>query len=135
MTKPIPTIQKYMTTIPHSVGDEQTLAHASSVMKEHGIRHLPVLRGGKLRGILTERDINLIESLSGTLGSELAVAEAMTEEPYAVDPDTPLDVVAGEMAEKKYGSAVIVQNHKVVGIFTTVDACRALSELLTTRLK
>lgn len=135
MTKPIPTIQKYMTTVPQSVGDEQTLAHASAMMKELGIRHLPVLRGGKLLGILTDRDINLIESLGGVESAELAVAEAMTEEPYAVPPDTPLDEVAAEMAEKKYGSAVVVQNHKVVGIFTTVDACRALSELLSTRLR
>jgi acetoin utilization protein AcuB len=135
MTKPIPTIQKYMTTVPHSVGDEQTLAHASSLMKEHGIRHLPVLRGGKLLGILTDRDLKLIESLGGAESRELAVAEAMTEEPYAVDPDTPLDEVTAEMAERKYGSAVVVQNHKVVGIFTTVDACRALSELLRSRLK
>lgn len=135
MTKPIPTIQKYMTKVPHSVGDEQALAHASSLMKEYGIRHLPVLRGGKLLGILTDRDVHLIEALVGEEGADLAVAEAMTEEPYAVDPGTPLDEVAREMAEKKYGSAVVVQNRKVVGIFTTVDACRALSELLHTRLK
>lgn len=135
MTKPIPTIQKYMTTVPHSVGDDQTLAHASSVMKEYGIRHLPVLHGGKLLGILTDRDIKLIESLGGADSAGLAVAEAMTEEPYTVEPDAPLDEVVAEMAEKKYGSAVVLQNHKVVGIFTTVDACRALSELLRTRLK
>ncbi len=135
MTKPIPTIQKYMTTVPHSVGDEQTLSHAAELMREHNIRHLPVLRGGKLLGILTDRDINLIEALEGVNGDRLAVYEAMTEEPYAVTPDTPVDVVTAEMAEKKYGSAVVVQNNKVVGIFTTVDACRALSELLRTRLK
>ncbi len=135
MTKPIPAIAKYMTTVPHSVGDEQTLSRAASIMRENGIRHLPVLRGGKLLGILTDRDIRLIESLEGFDASDLAVAEAMSEEPYAVDPETPLDEVVAEMAERKYGSAVVVQNKKVVGIFTTVDACRALSELLRTRLK
>lgn len=135
MTKPIPTISKYMTTVVHSVGDDQTLFRASAIMKEHGIRHLPVLRGGKLLGILTDRDINLIQSLEGFEGSELAVAEAMTEEPYAVEPSTPLDEVVAEMAERKYGSAVVVQNHQIVGIFTTVDVCRALSELLKTRLR
>jgi uncharacterized protein YjaG (DUF416 family) len=39
------------------------------------------------------------------------------------------------MAEKKYGSAVVISNHKVVGIFTTVDACAALADLLHSRLK
>lgn len=134
MSKPIPTIQKYMTTVPLSIGDEQTLDKAASIMKEHRIRHLPVLRGGKLLGILTDRDLRLIESFEGVDPTVVTVAEAMTEEPYAVDPDTPLDVVTAEMAEMKYGSAVVVQNHKVVGIFTTVDACMALSELLRTRL-
>ena len=62
------------------------------------------------------------------------VEEAMTEQPYTVEPETPLDQVARTMAEKKFGSAVVLQNHKVVGIFTTVDACQALSELLQTRL-
>jgi acetoin utilization protein AcuB len=45
-----------------------------------------------------------------------------------------LDVVADALAEHKYGSAVVIQNDKVVGIFTTNDACRALSELLRSRL-
>ena len=43
--------------------------------------------------------------------------------------------VAAEMAEKKYGAAIIVQHNKVVGIFTMVDACRVLAELFDTRLK
>jgi acetoin utilization protein AcuB len=60
---------------------------------------------------------------------------AMLEEPYSVTPETPLDEVVATMAEHKYGSAVIVQNAHVVGVFTTVDACRALSELLNTRLR
>ncbi len=93
-----------------------------------------MLKGGRLLGILTDRDIRLLESLDSG-ASELPVSEAMTEEPYTVEPDTTLDQVVHEMAEKKYGSAVVVQNHKIVGIFTTVDACRALAELLQTRLK
>jgi acetoin utilization protein AcuB len=134
MSKPIPTIQKYMTTMPHSVGSDQTLLTASEMIEEYGIRHLPVLKGGKLQGILTDRDIKLLRSLEGFEADELAVEEAMTEEPFCVGPDANLDEVVLTMAEKKYGSAVVVDNHKVVGIFTTVDACRALGQLLHTRL-
>jgi acetoin utilization protein AcuB len=134
MSKPIPTIQKYMTTTPHSIGSEQTIAKAASVMSLHQIRHLPVLHGGQLLGILTDRDIKLIESFRDVDGTKITVEEAMTEQPYTVTPETPLDQVVQTMAEKKYGSAVVVQNHKVVGIFTTVDACQALADLLQTRL-
>jgi acetoin utilization protein AcuB len=135
MSKAIPAMQKYMTTSPHSIGGDQTIQKASEMMHEHEIRHLPVLRGGKLIGILTDRDVKLITSLGGPDAEAYPVEEAMTDEPYTVGPDTPLDEVVTEMAEKRYGSAVVLQNQKVVGIFTTVDACRALSELLNTRLK
>ena len=134
MSKPIPTIQKYMTTTPHTIGSDQTIAKASGLMSEYHIRHLPVLRGGQLLGVLSDRDIKLIETFKDVDPTKLQVEEAMTEQPYTVEPETPLDTVVSTMAEHKYGSAVIVQNHKVVGIFTTVDACRALAELLTTRL-
>jgi len=135
MKNPVPAIQKYMTTTPHTIGSEQTIARASAVMAEHGIRHLPVLHGGRLLGILTDRDIKLIETFRDVNPNEITVEEAMTERPYTVAPDAPLDEVVQAMADKKYGSAVISANHKVVGIFTTVDACAALAYLLRERLE
>jgi acetoin utilization protein AcuB len=134
MSKPIPTIQKYMTTSPHSVGQEQTLAVAHGIMREHRIRHLPVLHGGRLVGMLTERDLHLVETLKDVDPTKVTVEDAMSTQVYSVEPDTGLDVVAQEMAEHKYGSAVVMQNQKVVGIFTTVDACASLAELLHGRL-
>ena len=132
--KPIPSIQKYMTAAPHSIGSDQTIATASRMMNEHHIRHLPVLHGGRLLGILTDRDIKLIETFRDVDTAKVAVDEAMTEKPYSVSPESPLDEVVETMAANKYGSAVVMQNQKVVGIFTTVDACEALAALLRTRL-
>jgi acetoin utilization protein AcuB len=123
-----------MTTTPHTIGSDQTIAKAAAVMSEHHIRHLPVLRGGRLLGVLSDRDVKLIEGFRDVDATTTKVEEAMTEQPYTVEPGAPLDEVVSTMAEKKLGSAVILQNNKVVGIFTTVDACRALSELLQTRL-
>lgn len=134
MSKPIPPIQKYMTTAPHSIGSDQSLAQAHAFLRQHQVRHLPVLRGGVLVGLLTDRDLSLIETLADVDPKRLTVDEAMTSDVYAVAPDAPLDEVAATMSEKKYGCAVVMQNNKVVGIFTTVDACRALAELLHTRL-
>lgn len=134
MTKPIPTIQRYMTTAPHSIGLAQTLATAESLMKNEKIRHLPVLEGGRLRGILSDRDIHLVETLRDVDPKKVTVEEAMSDHVYSVSPETPLDEVVDTMAEKKYGSAVVMQNEKIVGIFTTVDVCRAFGELLRGRL-
>ena len=134
MSKPIPTIQKHMTTSPHSIGVDQPLSRAHQFMREHAIRHLPVLKGGKLVGMISDRDLHLVESLKGVDPEKVLVEDAMSSIIYCVAPDQPLDEVVSTMAEHKYGSAVVMQNDKVVGIFTTVDACRTLAELLHTRL-
>ena len=134
MSKPIPTVQKFMTTNPHTVGFDQPMTFAHRLMREHRIRHLPVLREGRVIGLVSDRDLHLIETLRDVDPREVRVEEAMTQEPYVVPPDAPLDEVVKTMGQNKYGSAVVVQHNQVVGIFTTVDACSAFAELLTTRL-
>ncbi len=104
-------------------------------MRKLHLRHLPVLKGGKLVGILTDRDINLVLGFKDVDASTMTVEEAYTPEPYVASPKAPLNEVVAEMAEKKYGCALIVDNGKLVGIFTEVDAYKALAELLETRLK
>lgn len=135
MSKPIPQISKYMTTTPRTVDRHVTLAEASKLMRAENIRHLPVMAGDELVGIITERDIRFAESFSIVDANAATVYGAMAEALYTVAPETPLNEVVSTMAEQKYGSAVIVQNKQVVGVFTTVDACRAFAELLETRLR
>ena len=134
MSKAIPHIDKYMTPGPHSIGQEQSLAQAHRLMRDHHIRHLPVLHGGKLAGVLSDRDLHLIETLRDVDPDKVTVEEAMSPTVYTVSPRAPLDEVVKEMAHHKYGCAVIEDNGKVVGVFTTVDAMRAFAELLETRL-
>lgn len=125
-----PTIADYMTPSPHSVAVNRTLADAHSLMRQHRIRHLPVLEGGKLVGIVTQRDLHLVETLKGVDSNEVEVEEAMSPDVYVVQPDTPLIRVALEMWKKKYGSAVVMRGNEVAGVFTTVDALRALATLI-----
>ncbi len=134
MSKAIPHIDRYMTASPHSVGVEQPLSHAHKLMREHHIRHLPVLRGGRLVGVLTDRDLHIIETLRDVAPDKVTVEEAMTPAVYTVKPSAPLDEVVREMAQHKYGCAMVSDNGKVVGVFTTVDALHAFAELLETRL-
>lgn len=133
--KAIPQIQRYMTSTPQTIGNDQTLAKAHEMMHEHGIRHLPVMHGNRLVGVISDRDVAIISSLDGVDPQLITVEDAMTSDVLTVKPDAPLDEVATLMAERKAGSVVIEQNHKVVGIFTTVDAMTALADLLHTRLK
>lgn len=135
MTKAIPSIQKYMTTTPHTIGSDQTLAHAKKVMHDYSIRHLPVLEAGKVVGIITDRDINFMGSFKGVDLNVEKINQTMTTEPVVVGATTPLDEICRDMADKKIGSVLIEDNHKLVGIFTWVDALQAMDELLKTRLK
>ena len=134
MAKPVPTIRMHMTAAFHGIGADQPLPLARQLMKKHEIRHLPVLHGGVLVGMLSERDLALIESLRDIDPKTLSVEEAMSSEVYSVSPNTPLDEVVTTMAERKLGSAVVMERGQVVGIFTTVDACRTLASLLNARL-
>lgn len=120
-----------MSTFPYSVGRTQTLARAHKMMRDHGVRHLPVLDGGALVGILSQRDLHLIETLRDVNPEEVLVEEAMSSEVYAVAPETPLDEVVRTMAVRKLGCAVVMHEAHVVGILSTVDVCRVLAERLS----
>lgn len=124
------TVGEHMTPSPYTIGDDQSLERAHALMREHQIRHLPVLHGGKLVGIVSMGDLHLIETLGADELSKVKIEEAMTSEPYVVAPETPLEEVAREMAQHKYGTAIVSDGRKVVGIFTTIDALRALTASL-----
>ena len=127
--KAMPKIQKVMTTMPHTIGADIPIKKAMEIMREYRIRHLPVQRGGKLVGVITDRDIKLARSFQGP--GELVCEDVMTPDPYVVGPDASLDEVVLAMAERKYGCAIIQQtNGKVVGIFTDNDSLRILGETL-----
>lgn len=124
------TIHRFMTSTPHTITARQTLAEAHQAMRDRGVRHLPVVEDGKLVGVVSQRDLYLLETLRGVdVGREL-VEEAMSDEPFVVGPDAPLEEVAEVMANRKHGSALVVERSTVVGIFTSTDALRALVSIL-----
>lgn len=133
--KAIPTVSKYMTTLPHTIGADQPLAKAAKMMAELRVRHLPVLKAGKLVGVVTDRDLKLVESFKDVDPESVKVEEAYSPDPYIASPNSSLADVCAEMAVHKFGCALVCDNSKLVGIFTWVDALHAFNELLSTRLK
>ena len=118
-------VENFMTPAPHTVGAEQTLHYAEQKMHEHSIRHLPVLKGGELVGLVSLRDIRLVESIDKDLES-VVVDEACSSDPVMVEKGTSLSDVSRQMAENKIGSVLVMDGNKLVGIFTWIDALRAL---------
>jgi acetoin utilization protein AcuB len=125
-----PTVRQYMTPMPCTVGPRGSLGGARKAMLDHGVRHLPVLEGGKIVGLLSERDLFLVESIPGVNPTAVRVEEAMVASPYAVPPDATVAEVVATMIERKIGSALVAEDDCAVGVFTTIDALRALSDLL-----
>lgn len=130
MDKRKDTVGSHMTSAPFSIQLDAELAVALELMQKHQIRHLPVLDGERLVGIVSERDLGIIESLVPDEWQRIVVAEAMTPSPYAVAASAPVSEVARTMADRKYGCVVVTDERgAVLGLFTTTDALHLLAEL------
>jgi len=126
----MPPISRYMTPQPWTIEPSATLTAAHQLMRRHAIRHLPVMDAGKLVGIVSERDLHLIETLPDSDPDEVTVDDAMTEAVYVAAPTDDVSEVVDRMAASKLGSAVVMQDQSVEGIFTSIDALQVLSHVL-----
>jgi CBS domain-containing protein len=126
------TVGSVMTRLPLVVSIDDGIDVVERIMKEHGVRHVPVLDGDTLVGIVSQRDVALLLNPALPFGDRkrVRIRSVCTRDPYVVDEEEPLDRVVLEMAERHLGSAIVARDGQVIGIFTVTDACRVLSRLL-----
>lgn len=123
------TVESFMTEFPVIVSEDTSAAEALRRMRDCGLRHLPVIRDGKVSGVVSERDLRLAGAQDHR--APKPVSQFMTKNPYCVCTSAPLSEVARAMAKGKFGAAVVVSAEgKVAGIFTTTDALDLLARLL-----
>jgi acetoin utilization protein AcuB len=130
--KRIPHIKSFMTPFPFSISEVAPLDEAQAFMRSKKIHHLPVTRDGIPVGVISDRDIKLVlgPDFAYPNPDELTVGQVMVREAYSVDLATRVDKVLDHMVRHHIGSALITRKGKLVGVFTAMDACRALCELL-----
>ncbi len=121
-------VEEFTTPNPITATTHSHVEELARVMKDHGIRHLPILDGTKLVGIVSERDLKVVAGLKALERVQVTAADIMSPDPVTVDAATPLDAVAFEMAEKKIGSVLVSDGDDFLGIFTVTDALNALIE-------
>jgi len=128
-TRPYFEVGRWMTPAPYTIAPDRTLADAHALMRAHRIKHLPVVQDGKLVGIVTQRDLLLIESLPD-VSADVPVDDALVRDVFVVEPADPVGRVCAKMAERRVGSAVVMRAGQIVGLFTVTDACRVLARVL-----
>ncbi len=128
----IPSVKSVMTPFPYSVAPDATVREARELMRDHGIRHLPVVEDHALVGIVTDRDIKLMlgPDFDYPDQNEIVVSDIALDDPYVVDLEVPLDTVLAEMASRHVGSALVTRGERLAGVFTATDACRCFAEHL-----
>lgn len=127
-----PALKTAMTPFPYSIGLDASFDEASELMGHHNVRHLPVTRDHQVVGVITDRDMMSamhVRSKSGD-SSGLSVSDLYIADPYIVSVDEPLENVLLAMAERHIGSAIVTRAGKLVGMFTTMDACRSFGNYL-----
>ena len=116
-----------MTPAPYTIADDQTLLEARKCMSKWHVRHLPVLYGGRLVGLVSDRDVDIALSAAQRLQNAL-VSDLMIEAVYVAAPEERLSHVVRNMMTRKLGAAVVAEKDNVLGVFTTTDALRMLAE-------
>jgi acetoin utilization protein AcuB len=125
----------------YTVQKDDPIESAQTLMSAHNIRHLPVLDGSRLVGMLSERDIRamLIPHSPGGgrqgrasfyLPADVLVEDAMTRDPIAVAPGSEIEDAARILVDNKIGGLPVVENGTVVGIITETDILWVFCEMM-----
>jgi len=121
-------VARWMTKDPVVVESKDTLAAVRLMMDKGSFRRVPVVDGGKLVGIVSDRDLR---QHTGTL-SRIKVNGAMTTPVVSVTPTTMLEEAANLLVKHKIGALPVVDQDKLVGIISATDLLRAFAEVLGT---
>jgi acetoin utilization protein AcuB len=127
-----------------SVSPDTPINDALAMFRKEHIRRAPVMKEGKLVGMVTESDLlNASPSPVSTLSiwemnyliSKVTVSRVMSKKVVTVDQDTPIEEAARIMADKKIGGMPVMNGGNVVGIITETDLFKILLELMGARQK
>jgi len=127
-----------------SIAPDMPVHDALNLFKRERIRRAPVIKDGKLVGIVSDKDLlNASPSPATSLSiwemnylmSKITVSEVMTKKVLTVKEDTPIEEAARIMADNKIGGLPVMRDDHVVGIITETDLFKIFLELMGAREK
>lgn len=129
-------VREWMTTVLITVRPDAPVAEAQHLMRHRRIRHLPVVAGGRLAGILTDRDVRTALPSQATslaageihyLLDRLSVERIMTRSVITIGPDAPIADAVGLLLAYRIGALPVIENDRLVGIITETDVLTAFA--------
>jgi acetoin utilization protein AcuB len=123
-------VRTWMTKDPLTIAPNASMKAAMDLMREHEVRHLPVVEDGRLVGMVTLSDIRRSSPSPATtfsigevnyLVDQIRVADIMTPDPISVTPDTTVEDAALLGSRHQFGSVPVVEDGRLVGIITSTD--------------
>lgn len=133
------TVKQVMTADPVTLGPEDTLMRAVEVMRQKGIRRIPIVVADTLVGLLAEGDLKRAQPSALSDSQEefnrvmegTQVARIMIQGPVTVTEDTPLLEAALTLHTTKFGALPVLKDGQLSGMLTDTDLIRCLADLLT----
>jgi acetoin utilization protein AcuB len=132
-------VKDWMTGEVITVEEDVSIMKASKIMKEKGFQHLPVIRQGRLRGIVSDRDLKEAHPSKATtldihelyyLLDKLTVEKVMSKNPYTISTDETIEKAAVLMLKHDISALPVVdQKSDLQGIITKGDVFRAMVSL------
>lgn len=129
--KPLDPVSRIMTSNIIKLNIDDQLTKAEELFKKHKIRHLPVVNGDTIVGILSYTDLQKVsftddfdDAISGVQAivyNSYSIEQVMTKQILSVFPWTPIKEVAKILSESNFNALPVVQDEQLVGIVTTVD--------------
>ena len=132
-------VRERMTVNPFTITENTPIFEASELLRKNNISRLPVVKDGKLIGIITREDfLKVTPSVATTLSvwelnyvlAKVQVKDGMSKNPFTISPDATLEEAAMIMREKKVGALPVVEAGKLIGIITESDIFDAFLDLM-----
>lgn len=122
-------VKKFMSSEPVTVSEETGVGEAVNLLKKHSVRHLPVVKGKKVVGLVSETELR--GAIFPAMLEDLTVKDLMISQPVTVDPEAPLEEAARLIYHNKVTALPVVdKTGELGGIITMVDMLLALIDLM-----
>ncbi len=135
-------VRDWMTKKVYSIKPNEPIADAAKIMNDHGIKHVPVVKGKSVVGIISDRDIKEYVPSSATsldiyelhyLLQNTKVKAIMKSKIQTTTPDTPIEEASMQLLDKCIGCLPVLDGKKLVGMISDQDIFKAMVDITGAR--